>query len=121
MRYLTNGYLRTALRQGKSIEQFLGGSGSSEHKTIRWLGIRSNDNSFCLTFYEAIDEGSESFHDLYEFTCEPPDEDPPEYFFATIEEALEYSASTFGASRSRWVNAGVVQDDYADYLRNKRA
>lgn len=119
MRHLTDYYVRTALQRGKPVEQFLGGGLSEEHRTIRWLDIRPDGERFCLTYYEAIDEGSESLLDLYEFSYVSPDDDPPEHFFDTIEEALRYGASAYGASDLRWVNQFVAQDEYADYLRSK--
>ena len=119
MRYLNAYYIRTALQRGKTIGQFLGGGATGEHRTIRWLDIRPDGERFCLAYYEAIDEGSDSFLDLYEFPYASPDDDPPEHFFNTIEEVLRYSGSAYGASDSRWVNQFVVQDEYADYLKKQ--
>jgi hypothetical protein len=121
MRYLTDDYIRTALRRGKTVEQFLGGGMIGEERTIRYLALSPDGDSFSLTFFECIDEGSESFLDLYEFSYASPDDDPPSRSFDTIEEALAYAGVTYGAVATRWANQFVIQDDYADYLRTNLA
>ncbi len=117
MRHLTDSYIRTALNRGKTVEQFLGGGMLGDVRTIRYVALSQDGHRFSLTFYEHIDEGSESFLDLYAFSYASPEDDPPRHSFDTIEEALNYSEATYGAVATRWANQFVIQDDYADYLR----
>ena len=121
MRYLTDYYIRTALSRGKTVEQFLGGGMLGEERTIRYLALSPNGDRFSVTLYEHLDEGSESFLDLYDFSYASPDDDPPQHSFDTIEEALAHSEATYGAVATRWANQFVIQDDYADYLRTNVA
>jgi hypothetical protein len=121
MRHLTDYYIRTALHRGKPVEQFLGGGVLGELRTIRYLELRPDGERFCLTFYEHIDEGSEAFLDVYEFSYASPDDDPVRHSFDTIEQALTFSEATYAADATRWVNQFVIQDEYADYLRSNVA
>jgi hypothetical protein len=119
MRYLTQYFIRTALHLGKAVEQFLGGGFDGEEPTIRWLVLDANRDQFALTYYEALDRGSDSFIDIGEFPLVDPDADPPEKLFDSIEDALAYAQSTYEASPSRWVNESVVEEEYVDYSRDK--
>jgi hypothetical protein len=119
MRYLTEYFIRTGLHLGKAVEQFLGGGCDGEEPTIRWLVLDGDGDRFVLTYYEAFDHGSDSFTDIGEFPLVDRDADLPEHLFDTIEEALAYAQSSYGASLLRWVNQFVVEEEYRDYRRNK--
>jgi len=70
-----------------------------------------------VTCFEVLDEGSENFLDVYEFT--PLDPDLPygqTEKFETADAALAYAESKFGASLEKYVNSGVIQDEYRDSL-----
>jgi hypothetical protein len=42
-----------------------------------------------------------------------------EHTFSTPEEALEYATSNLGANPNRFTGEGMVQMEYADYLKTR--
>ena len=67
-RYLTIQEAKSALKRGKEVEVFLGGFEKAGQKYIRWASIGINGNNFIGKVWEAIDEGSEDFLDVYSFS-----------------------------------------------------
>jgi hypothetical protein len=121
MRYLTVRFALGALRRGSGIQQLLGTACVAGRPTLRWLTAwRDRDGGYGLTIHHVFDEGSEQFWDVEEFT--PVDED--EHLgegrslgvFNTPEEVL-HAAQAYGAVTTRWVNQGVIDDEYGE-LRN---
>jgi hypothetical protein len=121
MRYLTMTFALGALRRGSGIQQLLGTDYVAGRPTLRWLTAwRERDGGYVLVIHHVFDEGSEQFWDVAEFT--PVDED--EYLgegrslgaFNTPEEVL-HAAQAYGAVTTRWVNEGVIDDEYGE-LRN---
>jgi hypothetical protein len=121
MRHLTVDFALGALRRGRGIQQLLGTVCVAGRPTLRWLTARrERDGGYVLTIHHVFDEGSEQFWDVEEFT--PVDED--RYLgegrslgaFNTPEEVLD-AAPAYGAVTTRWVNQGVIDDEYGE-LRN---
>jgi hypothetical protein len=121
MPYLTMTFALGALRRGSGIQQLLGTDYVAGRPTLRWLTAwRERDGGYVLVIHHVFDEGSEQFWDVAEFT--PVDED--EYLgegrslgaFNTPEEVL-HAAQAYGAVTTRWVNEGVIDDEYGE-LRN---
>jgi hypothetical protein len=121
MRYLTVNFALGALRRGSGIQQLLGTDCVAGRPTLRWLTVwRDRNGRYGLTIHHVFDEGSEQFWDVAEFS--PVDQD--QYIgegrrlgtFSTPEEIL-HAAQAFGAATTRWVNEGVIDDEYGD-LRN---
>jgi hypothetical protein len=116
VRYLTRDQALAALRRGAGIEQLLQPP-TGDGGTVRWLSLARSDSELVLRLHAVHDEGTNDFFDVYEFT--PVDEE--EYAgegtvigqFRDPTEALD-AASDKGARGDRWVNCGVVQDEYAD-------
>lgn len=126
-RYLVLPFVRTALNLGKPVEQFLGGFSANGHPAVRWIELRPESDEIVLSLYEVYDEGSEDWLDLYEFeraTDDDLEQDEPaaEHRFSTLDDALAAAAERYGAHPERFVNAGVIQDEYHDHLaRAKRS
>ena len=78
------------------------------------------DDGFTLTLYQVFDDGSEDYLDVYSFEQAYPDEEPVQHSFSTLDAALSFAESSYSAPRNRYVNQAVIQDEYADYLRNTR-
>jgi hypothetical protein len=55
---------------------------------------------------------------LVELTPVDPDDSPVVDEFDTIEEALVHATVAYGASPHKYVTEGMVNDEYADYLRS---
>ena len=109
-----------ALRRGVALEQLL--TTTLEEGAVTWLSIAVAADGFELRRHAVFDAGSDDFLDVYEFP--PVDED--EYSeegiaLGTFAEAPAAFAAAHqnGAQMTRWVNSGMVQDEYAD-LRSAR-
>lgn len=87
---------------------------------IRWLSVHAAGGGLVLSLHRVRDEGSTDFLDVTVFS--PVDEDEE---FGEGRSLGSYpdgvtalaAAEAHGARSHRWVNAGVVQDEYADLLR----
>lgn len=116
-RYLSDEQLKTSLRLGKTVEQWLSISNLNDYKVIKWLTIRKEkSDTYNIAYIESFDEGSEAFIDIYEFSTIDPDE-PHGIIntFNSIEEVLEFSVITYGALLNKFVSAGMIQEEYRDY------
>lgn len=127
-RYLTFDEAVAALRRGAPIEQMLGidwprdGSDGSQG-VVRWLTasrhherLSPDDGRFVLSRHEVIDIGSGVMCDVSEF----PPVDRDEYTGVGRHVADDSDASallalvaTVGGRDDRWVNFGVIGDEYA--------
>ena len=119
-RYLYGMHLDYAIRNGKTVEQFLGGFCHGEDKAIRYLTIRKQGEEFWLHNHEVYDEGNADYLDLYAFEYVGIPDDRFEPFpikFNSMEDALSYATSEFGAKPEGWVNKGVAQDEYGDFIK----
>lgn len=118
-RYLTEAEARSALTRGASVEQFLGLADVNGRRAVRWLTV-SGGRSYVVRLHEVEDVGDDDFLDVSEF----PPLDPDEYLGdgRTVADESEPDAAfavaaKLGASADRWVNSGVVQNEYADSRR----
>ncbi|MFD7961181.1 hypothetical protein ACFV5J_10270 [Streptomyces zaomyceticus] len=125
MRYLAESFILGALRRGRSVEQFLGPCGSTEHPGVRYVEVRATKGPFEVYLHAVEDVGSESFLDLDEFPPFDPNDDASEFgLLLGMAEgsltALQVAEQRAGAERGRWVNEGIVQDEYGDFVRAGR-
>ncbi|MGW9026812.1 hypothetical protein ACWGQ5_22030 [Streptomyces sp. NPDC055722] len=120
MRYLAESFALGALRRGRPVEQFLGPAGSPERPGIHYVEVRLAKAQYEIFLHTLEDIGHESFADLVEFPPLDPDDEKEEFgrLVATRDDPLAALAAedVTGAVRGRWVNAGVVQDEYHDYV-----
>ncbi len=120
MRYLNEDEIQCRLRLGKSVEQWLGVVQQTDYTILRWLSIdKEGDETFSVAYFESIDEGNEDFLDIYAFSLV----DPEEPFgvintFSSITKALEFAEVTYKASPHKYTAAGMIQDEYRDYINN---
>lgn len=118
MRYLNEDEIQSRLRLGKSIEQWLGVVHGTDYTILRWLSIdKESDESFSVVYFESFDEGNEDFLDIYAFSLVDPDE-PFGVIntFSSISEALEFAEVTYKASPHKYTAAGMIQEEYRDYI-----
>jgi hypothetical protein len=118
VRHLSRQQTLSALGRGARIEQMLNETLGGQD--IRWLSVHAVDGGLALRLHQVRDEGATDFLDVTAFS--PVDEN--EEFgegrllgrYGDAEAALA-AAEANGGRPDRWVNAGVVQDEYADLLR----
>lgn len=122
MRYLQIDQLRTNLSLCKTVEQWLGVFHHEDYAVIKLISIEyEKDDTYVVNYFEIFDEGSEHFMDVYEFSAVDPDNaDRISKTFRTYEEALEFSIEKYGCRIDKFVNQGVVQSEYRDYLESKK-
>ncbi|MFE6977372.1 hypothetical protein [Streptomyces sp. NPDC057682] len=125
MRYLAESFILGALRRSRSVEQFLGPVGPPERRGVRYVEVRAARTSYEVYVHAVEDVGHEGFVDLDVFP--PFDQDAEEEDFGQLlgttedpQDALTLAEERTGAVPGRWVNQGVVQDEYRDFVRAGR-
>ena len=117
-RHLAVADLRAALRRGAAVEQLLGVRMDEGDRVLSWIEVDvDRQGRYVVSEYQVFDDQIDGFNDVREF--EPFDPDQPygtRREFDAAEDALEYAVS-LGASLHRFVNRGLVDDEYRD-LRN---
>lgn len=120
VRHLTGQQALTALRRRAPIEQML--SENLNTGSFSWLEARPSGQGFALRRQHTLDDGSENFLDVYEFRSVDEDDYLGEGVLVgeyPDEAPLLQAAVEIGARMDRWVNEGVIQDEYRD-LRARR-
>jgi hypothetical protein len=117
--YLTLPEVEVALNRGKQIEQFLGGYLAHGDPAIRYAIIRREDEKIVVTVYESLEPLHPNFYDVVEFSNVEPDTDPEDQYFDTLEDAISFLIYDRGAAVDKFVNQGMVCDEYKDYRHDK--
>jgi hypothetical protein len=117
MRYLSETYAVGVAQTGSVIEQFLTPREESNYRVLRWVRVKKNrDGTYSVSRYEAFDEGHLDYLDLYAFSFVDPDSPCEESAgLPSINAAMKVAEEKFGADRRKYVNEGVIQDEYADF------
>lgn len=118
MRHLTPAFALGALHRGKQIEQFLGEVDRDGHRGLRWIAISPGRTSVTIYLSEVEDGGSDTFFDVSEFPPLDTDDETWGKEIATVsapEDALIRACSEPGVNPDRWVNQGIVCDEYRDF------
>jgi hypothetical protein len=93
---------------------------------LRWISIspqtRFNGFTVLLHIVEDLDDSYRLTVDEYPSFHESDEEDFGETIGETEspEEAIDLAHSELGADPARWVNQGVLQDEYNDYVKQGR-
>ncbi|MFD7879701.1 hypothetical protein ACFV5G_37400 [Streptomyces sp. NPDC059766] len=121
MRYLVESFAVGALTRGRSVEQFLGSAGDAHASGVRWVEVVPTGSQFKVVLHTSADVGSENFCDLVEFPPLDPENEDDEFGLeiATAtgaHDALALAEHRTGAVRGRWVNQGMAQDEYRDFV-----
>lgn len=120
MRHLLAIDIPASLRRGKSVEQFLGRS-PADADCIRYVELRPSNGLIEIWVYDVEDIGGEEYFDLYDFpNLEPDGPDSPVATFKEPQAAVVYASASLTADLTRWVNLGVAQSEYLDYIRAGR-
>lgn len=115
-RYLTIQEADSALRRGKSVEIFLGGYEFKGEKCIRWASFAVSGDVVIGSLWEALDQGSEEYVDVYTFESPSGEYDEPVKIVTS--KSIEDAAIHLGIKELNFVNYGVVQDEYLSYLKS---
>lgn len=118
-RHLTFHEASSALQRGATVEQFLERRPAPSGHVIRWLSVEpARSGTYQVRCCESLDVGGVDFADVYEFpSVDAEFPDGRTWSFATRAEALAWAAHPLGAVPDRFVNQGVIQDEYLDHRR----
>lgn len=122
-RYLTEYFLQAAVARGREVGQFLGGFSHEGQPAIRYLGMQADDEGVVLSLYEKHDPQDEEWCDVVSFgelDEVEQGEAAAEHHCASVAEALALAEASYGARADRWVNEGILDDEYRDYLSGGR-
>lgn len=120
MRYLTSNFAAGALRRGLEVEQLLSAFEEEGRQGLRWC---------CIWPAKRLRGFVVRLHVVEEFEWLPVDEFPAFYEAdddedgartvgeaETAEAAIDLAERELGADRGRWVNQGVLFDEYRDFV-----
>lgn len=97
------------------------GCSPADPACIRHIEICPAGEQVELWVYDVEDVGSEEDSDFYDFPyLEPDGPTAPVATFADTQSAVDFASATLGASPARWVNSGVAESEYLDYIRAGR-
>lgn len=116
MRYLLKTDIASTVSNGRSIEQLLPGLIDGAVNIVRFIRIDAErSGGVSATLFEVIDEGNKNFLDVYEFSSVDPDNPYGiKRHFNSFQEAIDFVCENYGASKDKFVNAGVIQSEYED-------
>jgi len=118
IRHLSPDQLSGAFRRNGQIEQLLALETMPDGQAVvRWLVVSRAGRELQLRIHAVEDVGSFEFADVSEFPSVNPDEEFGEGVVVASGEDLEELlaiAEAHGASRDRWVNAGIIGQEYLD-------
>ena len=115
-RYIDKQQINTYLNLGKTIEVFLGRI-NIDRTVLSYLELTKTKNTkIQLTIFEHYDEGNLNWLDIYDFSYIDPDEEFETIEFDDVENAIEEIKARFQLDEVKFVNQGVIQDEYRDLL-----
>ena len=119
--YLTQEQLTGNLRLGKSVEQWLGHAAIDDYIILKWLRIdKEKTGEYSVAYFQSFDEGNREFIDIYEFSAVDPDDMfGVIHSFPELDEALRFAVENYAASLNKFVSAGMIQQEYLNYLNSK--
>ncbi|WOX22809.1 hypothetical protein [Streptomyces solicathayae] len=123
MRHLTPAFALGALNRGKQIEQFLGSIESGSRHGLRWIALSPGRTGTSVFLSDVEDAGTDTFLDITELRPMDPEEETWGREIAVLptpEEALYLAERDFAADPRRWVNQGLVCDEYYDFWTARR-
>ncbi|GGL87069.1 hypothetical protein GCM10010095_84760 [Streptomyces anthocyanicus] len=120
MRHLIPSFALAALRRGQQIEQFLGRVERDGQQGLRWIALSSDSSGVTIYLSDVEDVGTDNFFDITEFPPWDPEEETWGRKIAvmpTPEDALHVAERDLAADPQRWVNQGIVCDEYQDFRK----
>jgi hypothetical protein len=116
MRYLGDLDVKMNLAAGRDVEQLLPERYEMNQLIIRYISLeRNRSNGWTTRLCEVFDNGNPDFIDIYEFEAVDPDFPfGEEWIFDSIEGAITFAKENFGAASDRYVNRGLIQDEYKE-------
>ncbi|MGW1591414.1 hypothetical protein [Streptomyces sp. NPDC002386] len=120
MRHLIPALAIAALRRGRQIEQFLGRVERDGHRGLRWIALSPDSSGVTIYVSDVEDIGTDNFFDITEFPPLDPEAETWGRMIAVLtapEDALRLAERDLAADPQRWVNQGIVCDEYQDFRK----
>jgi hypothetical protein len=120
MRHLIPSFVLAALQRGRQIEQFLGRVEHDGHQGLRWIALSPGPSGVTIYVSDVEYVGTDNFFDITEFPPLDPEEETWGREIAVLptpEEALHLAERDLAADPERWVNQGIVCDEYQDFRK----
>ncbi|WP_418357063.1 MULTISPECIES: hypothetical protein [Shewanella] len=115
-RYLTKTEAEFALRRGKTVEVFLGGFKVENDKCIRWATFTLSGSGVKGNLWEAFDQGSVEYCDIYTFDSPNGEYDEPVKTVISVD--IEMAAKELGIIDQKFVNQGMAESEYIAYIES---
>jgi hypothetical protein len=116
-KYLDENEVNTYLNLGRTVEVFLGRI-NEDKEIISYLALsKTKEQKIEVTYIEHYDEGNLEFLDLYSFSYVEPDMDFEMNHFDNTDKAIRHIKERFRLGKINFVNAGIIQDEYAELLK----
>jgi hypothetical protein len=112
MRHLVPAFAEAALNRGAQIDNLLP---ATPGFPVRWLSAWQSQGLFVLHMYELDIPVPDGFYDLSAMVSDEMDEKSEIGRYAEAESLL-IAAESLGGAPDRWVNQGLVNDEYLDRL-----
>lgn len=120
-RYLSLQEVTTLLNLGKTAEIFMGRR-PDDPEVLHYVQCRKNrEQSYELCYYQCLDQGDAEHLDIYAFSPADPDEDPEVHTFSSMEAMATYLQARFLVAEMKFVNEGMIQDEYRVMLLDERS
>lgn len=118
-RYLSFSDAHQRLESGCAIEQWLQAVRDGDDRLIKWLRIHvERPGEFGVTLLTVYDQGDDEYLDVGDFQPYFPDEPfGVMTIFKTPEAAIAFAVHNLGAKPEKFVNDGLIQKEYADFIR----
>jgi hypothetical protein len=126
VRHLTRSFAEGTLRRGREVEQLVEAFEQDGRRGLRWASISAATrwNGFIVRLHtvEDLDDADRLTVDEYPSFHETDEEGFGQTIGETdsAEEAIDLADRELGADPARWVNQGVFQDEYNDYVKQGR-
>jgi len=112
MKYLTEIEIRTLISLGKTLEMFFGQT-ADNIEIMNWVSLsKRKTGQIEVSTHSVFDEGDIDNLDIYSFTPVDPDNYFETKEFSTLDEALKFLRDNYQLIDLRFVNQGLIQDEY---------
>lgn len=116
VKYIDSSQLKTYLKLGRELPQFLGFGEYFESRTFEWANLSGSPEEAKIALIRSYDAGEDwGCCDVLSFG-QVADDDPSEekFFKGTLEECLSWLESELGGDREKFVGQGMIDQLYEE-------
>ena len=113
-RHLPSDDVVAVLVRGLSVEQFLGLRADGDTSRVTWVEIRPAHDGFEAHRFDVMDYGAPDRLDVYAWIDGEAEQEC--FRFESPRDAIEFTIRQWGTDSRKWVNQGVLQDEYLEAI-----